>query len=142
LEVDITPEPLISRFEEVKFVGPKTGYVRDPSHPSVSMSETGKGEANGKTKPLFNDDVSRPSGTALMQEMQGLDADEQYSVLERHRLLAEDPGMISFVAAKRNARGSQARLKAFKGDKAKGINARKQEHVHALNFGLVQRKGP
>jgi hypothetical protein len=69
--------------------------------------------------------------------VQDLDPDEQYRLMERERLLAQDPTMLAFAAAQKMSRCSHARLCGFGGDKAKGIHARKQEHKHQINFGTL-----
>jgi hypothetical protein len=72
-----------------------------------------------------------------MQDLQPCDPDETYAALSKARIMAEDPTMVPFVAAKQEARGAKLRLQGFQGNKAKGMQERKKELVHAMNFGTL-----
>ena len=73
-----------------------------------------------------------PGEDMLFWLAQDLDPDEQHEVLERERLLAEDPAMLAFATAQKKRGGTADAQRGFLGDKAKGITARKQERVLSL----------
>lgn len=64
-----------------------------------------------------------------------MDPQEEYEMLERERIVAEDPTMLSYVAAKKRTKADN-RHKDFQGDKAKGLHARKVEETYRINFGI------
>jgi len=59
-------------------------------------------------------------------------------MIEQQRINNVDPGMSSYVAAKKRSKGADARLRDFQGDKAKGLHARKVEQAYRMNFGVPE----